>query len=257
MHKSTGYFLAMIGAFCGLLGERSLHRAGAAEPASPASPTTPATPTVAPSKSGGVPSPGTGTVAGRVRLNKAGGEATDPSGIVVYLEGLVAPGGPATGAAHPQVRQRDLQFMPALTVVVQGTTVDFPNDDKVFHNVFSFSEAAKFDLGLYKSGSSKSVTMHKPGVVNVYCNIHPEMISKIKVLDSTYFAIVGADGAFRIEQVPVGSYPLVAWQANGSEARSQVTVTAAGKTQIDLTLTQGRAELRHTRKDGTPYGRYK
>ncbi|HNN98300.1 MAG TPA: carboxypeptidase-like regulatory domain-containing protein, partial [Pseudomonadota bacterium] len=85
----------------------------------------------------------------------------------------------------------------------------------------------------------------------------PEMISKIKVLDSTYFAIVGADGAFRIEQVPVGSYPLVAWQANGSEARSQVTVTAAGKTQIDLTLTQGRAELRHTRKDGTPYGRYK
>lgn len=251
MHKGSGYFLAMIGALCGLLGERSLHPAGAAEPASPAPPT------AAPSKSGGAPSVGTGTVTGRVRLNKPGGEATDPSGVVVYIEGLVASGGSAPSAAHPQVRQRDLQFMPALTVVVQGTTVDFPNDDKVFHNVFSFSEAAKFDLGLYKSGSSKSVTMHKPGVVNVYCNIHPEMISKIKVLDSTYFAIVGADGAFRIEQVPVGSYPVVAWQANGGEARSQVTVTAAGKTQVDLTLTQGRAELRHTRKDGTPYGRYK
>jgi plastocyanin len=198
-----------------------------------------------------------GVVSGRVRLNKPSGEPGDPSGVVVYLEGLMAKEASEASRPHPQVRQRDLQFVPSLSVVVQGTTVDFPNDDKVFHNVFSFSETAKFDLGLYKSGSSKSVTLHKAGVVNVYCNIHPEMISKIKVLDSTYFAIVGADGAFRIEQVPVGSYPVVAWQANGGEARSQVTVTAAGKTQVDLTLTQGRAELRHTRKDGTPYGRYK
>lgn len=201
-----------------------------------------------------------GVVSGRVRLNKPSGEPGDPSGVVVYLEGLMAKEASEASEAsrpHPQVRQRDLQFVPSLSIVVQGTTVDFPNDDKVFHNVFSFSEAAKFDLGLYKSGSSKSVTLHKAGVVNVYCNIHPEMISKIKVLDSTYFAVVGADGGYRIEKVPPGSYPLLAWQAYGSEFRSQVTISAAGTTQVDITLTQGRPELRHTRKDGTPYGRYK
>lgn len=198
-----------------------------------------------------------GTVSGRVRLTKASGEAVDPTGVVVYLEGLMGAGALDSSRPNPQVRQRDLQFVPALTVVVQGTTVDFPNDDRVFHNVFSFSEAAKFDLGLYKSGSSKSVTLRKAGVVNVYCNIHPEMISQIKVLDSSYFAVVGSDGSFRIERVPVGGYPLVAWQPHGSEFRGQVAVTAAGKTQIDITLVQGRPDLRHTRKDGTPYGRYK
>lgn len=197
------------------------------------------------------------TVSGRVRVSKPNGDAVDPAGVVVYLEGLMAEDRRDQRSANPQIRQRDLQFAPALTVVVLGTTVDFPNDDKVFHNVFSFSEAAKFDLGLYKSGTSKSVTLRKPGVVNVYCNIHPEMISKIKVLDSTYFAIVGADGTFRIEHVPAGSHSLVAWQPHGSEYRGQVTIAQSGTTQVDIALVQGRPDLRHTRKDGTPYGRYK
>lgn len=199
----------------------------------------------------------TGTVTGRVRVTKPGGEAVAPTGVVVYLEGLFAGGAGDANRPHPQIHQRDLQFMPPLTVVVQGTTVDFPNDDRVFHNVFSFSEAAKFDLGLYKSGTSKSVTMRKAGVVNVYCNIHPDMISKIKVLDSTYFAIVGEDGSYRIEHVPAGNHTLVAWQSYGAESRSQVNVTATGVAQVDIALTQGRPDLRHTRKDGTPYGRYK
>lgn len=202
----------------------------------------------------------TGTVTGTVKLQKPGGGQESPSGVVVvYLESVpgAVPEPPARDdRPHPQVHQRDLQFSPPLTVITQGTTVDFPNEDKVFHNVFSFSEAAKFDLGLYKSGTSKSVTFRKPGVVNVFCNIHPEMISKIKVLDTTFFAAVGKDGRFQIEQVPPGRYPLVAWQPYGAEFRGQVTVTAGAKTEVSIELTVGSRDTRHTRKDGTPYGRY-
>jgi plastocyanin len=200
---------------------------------------------------------GSGAVMGRVTLKKPGGGESDPSGVVVYLESV--PGGEPKQdeRSHPQVHQRDLQFSPALTVVTTGTTVDFPNDDKVFHNVFSFSAAAKFDLGLYKSGSSKSVTFRRPGVVNVYCNIHPEMISKIKVLDTTFFAIVGKDGKYRIAGVPPGSYPVVAWQAHGPEFRGQVTIESGGTATVNIEVSAGLPELRHLRKDGTPYGRYK
>ncbi len=203
-----------------------------------------------------VPAAATGDVVGVVRVNKPGGSTADPSGVVVYLESVPGALPPPAERAHPQVRQRDLQFTPALTVVVQGTTVDFPNDDKVFHNVFSFSEAAKFDLGLYKSGTSKSVTFRQPGVVNLYCNIHPEMISKIKVLATTYYAVVGKDGSFRIPNVPPGTYPLVAWQSFGPEYRGQVTVVG-GAAPVAIQLTAGQPDTRHVRKDGTPYGRYK
>lgn len=198
---------------------------------------------------------GGGSVSGQITLKKSGGAGGDPSGVVVYLEGLpIVEGGDAKPA---QVRQRDLQFAPPLTVITQGAVVEFPNDDKVFHNVFSFSEAAKFDLGLYKSGSSKAVTFRRAGVVNVYCNIHPEMIAKIRVLDTSYFAVVGGDGRFRIEHVPAGTYPLVAWQAYGAEARTQVTVTEGGSASVQLELVTGPRDTRHLRKDGTPYGRYK
>jgi len=200
-------------------------------------------------------SAGGGSVSGRVTLKKPGGGLSDPSGVVVYLEGL--PIVERSDAKPAQVHQRDLQFTPPLTVVTQGAAVEFPNDDRVFHNVFSFSEAAKFDLGLYKSGSSKSVTFRRAGVVNVYCNIHPEMIAKILVLDTSYFAVVGADGSFRIEHVPPGTYPLVAWQAYGAELHTQVTVTAGGRVDVPIELAAGPRDTRHLRKDGTPYGRYK
>ncbi len=201
----------------------------------------------------------TGTVSGEVKLAASGGSTTDPSGVVVFLEGVpgALPAPSAVVPAHAKLIQRELQFSPPLLVVVQGTTVDFVNDDKVFHNVFSLSEAARFDLGLYKSGTSKSVTFRKPGVINVYCNIHPEMVSKIKVLETTFYSVVGNDGRFQIGHVPPGTYPLVAWQPTGSEFRGEVKVAEGGKTVLNIELQKGVAESRHTRKDGTPYGRYK
>jgi hypothetical protein len=199
----------------------------------------------------------TGTVAGTVTVKKPGGGTADPSGVVVYLEMVPGALPPPERMPRPQVRQRDLQFVPALTVALAGATVEFPNDDKVFHNVFSLSETAKFDLGLYKSGTSKSVTMRRQGVVSVYCNIHPEMIGKIKVLDTSFYAVVTEKGSFRIQHVPPGSYPLVAWQAYGPESRTQVTVSGDSTASVSIELTAGEPETQHLRKDGTPYGRYK
>lgn len=202
-----------------------------------------------------------GTVTGTVQLRGPSGTPVDPTGVVVYLEAVPAsasaPGPGKTATPNAQVHQQDLQFTPPLTVIKTGDTVEFPNNDKVFHNVFSFSEAAKFDLGLYKSGTTKSVTFRKPGAVNVYCNIHPEMISRIKILDSSFYVVVGKDGAFRIPSVPPGTYPLVAWHISGAEVRTQVTVSRGRTEVVSLTLDAGTPERRHLRKDGTPYGRYK
>lgn len=196
----------------------------------------------------------TGEVSGVVTVLDDGAPKADRSGIVVYLENV--PGAAAAGGKK-EIRQKNLAFSPGLMVIVKGTTVEFPNDDKVFHNVFSVSKAARFDLGLYKSGESKSVTFSEPGVVDVYCNIHPQMVTKIKVLDNGFYAVTGADGVFKIKNVPVGTYPAVAWHPRGNEARGEIKVEAGGSASFRPTVTEGGGQKRHLRKDGTPYGRYK
>ena len=195
----------------------------------------------------------TGVVQGVVTVLDDGAPKADRLGIVVYLENV--PG--AAQAGRKEIHQKNLAFTPGLMVIVKGTTVEFPNDDKVFHNVFSVSKAARFDLGLYKSGESKSVTFREAGVVDVYCNIHPQMVTKIKVLDNGFYAVTGTDGAFKIKNVPVGTYPAVAWHARGTEARGEVTVAAGGSASFSPTVAEGDSQKRHLRKDGTPYGRYK
>ena len=170
-----------------------------------------------------------------------------------YLEGLSG----STVGSRKEVHQKDQTFSPELTVVVKGETVDFPNDDKIFHNVFSLSEVAKFDLGLYKSGVTKSVAFNQTGVVDVYCNIHPEMAAKVKVLDSGYFAVTGPDGRFKIDRVPPGKYPIVAWPMYGDESRGEIEVTPGGNATVKLSVVERARPRSHVRKDGTPYGRYK
>jgi plastocyanin len=201
--------------------------------------------------------PSFGTVKGTVTVMKGGKAKADKTGVIIYLEGVEGTPPPPVPKDHAIIRQREKQFDPPLTVVVRGTTVDFPNEDKIFHNVFSVSRPARFDLGLYKAGTMKSVEMKRAGVVDVYCNIHPDMIAKVKVLENPYYTITGKDGTFKIDNVPGGEYPIVAWTQTGDEAKGTVKVRAGGSVEVKLEVSEVAKKETHTRKDGTPYGRYK
>jgi plastocyanin len=198
-------------------------------------------------------------VSGRVTVKEQGlvgpHDKKDASGVLVYLEGV--PGPPPMPTQGAAIRQRDKSFVPRTLVVTRGSAVDFPNDDKIFHNVFSLSKAGKFDLGLYKSGASRKVVFDRAGEVDVYCNIHPDMVATIKVLDEGYYAMTDREGRFRIEGVPAGTFPIVAWEPRSPEARGTVTVGPSGVAEVHLELVEGQqAASHHLRKDGTPYGRY-
>jgi plastocyanin len=130
---------------------------------------------------------------------------------VVYIKGPV----PGAKPVRPmeEIHQKNATFVPHILPVMVGTEVEFPNDDNIFHNVFSKSDAAKFDLGLYKKGDPPSrVPFTNVGEVDVFCSIHARMSCIILVLENPYFAVTDARGRYTITNVPPGTYTLVAWQ---------------------------------------------
>ena len=155
---------------------------------------------------------------------------------VVYLE--TAPRG-AFEQNEPTIAvmdQRHETFVPHVLAVTTGTTVDFPNSDRIYHNVFSLSKARPFDLGRYAVGRSKAVRFDRPGIVRVFCDIHSHMSAFILVFSHPFFSVTGADGRYRIQDVPPGSYTLVAWNEGvASESRS-VIVADGTPTEADFTL---------------------
>jgi plastocyanin len=195
-----------------------------------------------------------GTIEGQVALEAPDGTPRERrEGVVVSVEGLPQ----ASEARAPiRVRQIDKQFSPMLAVVVRGDTVDFTNDDSIFHNVFSISAAARFDLGLYRDGAKKSVTFKKAGIVDVYCNIHPQMTAKIIVVDSPRYAITDEAGRFRIGGVPAGTWTLALVHPSGAVERQAVTVTAGAVAKVSAPLREKPMRRKHLRKDGSAYGRY-
>ena len=192
----------------------------------------------------------TGLVSGVITVTRGGRRVRDQSGVVVYLEGLR--GSLPTGESH-EIRQVDQRFVPAVSVVTVGTTVTFPNDDKIFHNVFSNSAVAKFDLGSYERGDTRSVRLKKPGQVEVYCNIHEAMRATVLVVDTVYFAKTKRNGEFVIPDVPVGEHRYVVWQRDAKPLRGKVTVVAGVPAHVELTIEEGRPK-RHRKKDGHAHG---
>jgi hypothetical protein len=204
----------------------------------------------------GATTPPSGAVEGSVEVRVDDRPRREHSGVVVYLEDV--PGPPPIPPSSPHtILQRNKAFVPKVSAVVKGSTIAFPNDDKIFHNVFSMSRALKFDLGLYRSGSTKSVVASRVGIVDVYCNIHPEMAAKVLVLANQFFAVTDEAGHFKIEGVPPGTYTIVAWVAKGEPWRGEVTIAAGEATRLSITAREERGGDSHLRKDGTPYGRYK
>ena len=135
-----------------------------------------------------------------------------------------------------ELRQEHETFLPHVLAITTGSTVAFPNDDPIFHNVFSLSSAASFDLRRYPKGQSRSQIFPKAGVVKVYCNIHSHMSATILVMDNPYFTIPARDGTFELANVPPGQYTLVGWHERVGERRAAVRVERGKITSVDLSL---------------------
>ena len=134
------------------------------------------------------------------------------------------------------ITQKDAVFRPHVVPVVAGTTIEWPNRDEIFHNVFSISEAKPFDLGLYRHPTLKKVTFDQPGRVDVFCSIHTRMSCVVLVLENPWFAAADEEGRYRIENVPPGTYKLKAWHERLPVQEKEVVVPAEGEVKVDFTL---------------------
>ena len=153
--------------------------------------------------------------------------------VVVYLEGRL-PGPENSGSVT--MAQKDSTFVPSAVVVQLGGDVVFPNNDPIFHNVFSYSAAKRFDLGRYPRGESKTVNFDRAGVVKIYCEVHESMRGAVIVTENPYHAIIAPDGTFAVEGVPEGVHTLVVWHVDLDETRTQVRVSDGGTARVELTL---------------------
>jgi plastocyanin len=143
---------------------------------------------------------------------------------VVYLEGDKK----SSPMAKAVVDQRNKTFIPHVSVVTVGTAVQFPNNDKVFHNVFAYFHAKKFDLGMYPRGATKTVSFDRKGLVALLCNVHSEMSAYIMVVDTPYFAVTDKQGKFSIKDVPAGTYKLQVWHESGAVLSQTLVVKPDG-----------------------------
>jgi len=191
-----------------------------------------------------------GEVRVKVIVTGADGKALPAADAVAWFPGLRGP----APAAPPRMASRDKRFEPRVLAVPQGSAVTFPNYDKIFHNVFSLSEASPFDLGLYRNGAARTTSFEKPGVVRVYCNIHPQMAAYVVVLDGNLYAQTGKDGLALVSGVPAGRRTLKVWEERGGEWSGTVVVPPGGTVEITVPFDASNwREQPHKNKHGKNY----
>jgi plastocyanin len=153
------------------------------------------------------------------------------SHVVIYLEGD-PPAGLVPAAAV--MEQQNRRFSPDLVTIPAGGSVSFPNFDPIFHNVFSLSKVKNFDLGNYPKGQTRMVQFARPGVVFVYCHLHPNMAGTVVVTPNQWAARVDPSGKFTLADVPPGKYSIVAWHKTGGTFRKTVDVGAGLSAEADF-----------------------
>ncbi len=175
-----------------------------------------------------------GHVSGRIIIQeKNNASSPDLGDAVVYLEGQ----GVSLAPARFEITISDKTFSPHVLVVPAGTTVAFPNHDPFDHNVFSVSDSNSFDLGLYGRGEGKTTVFRYPGLVRVFCNVHPRMVALVQVMATHHFTQTGADGSFTITGVEPGTYKLHVWHERASqEFVRDVTVGPNGVADLQVAL---------------------
>ncbi len=185
------------------------------------------------------------TLSGKVHVSSGG-----PAWVFVEDVKGPAPGGSA------EIKQEDKQFSPRLLAVPSGTRVTFPNLDVVYHNVFSLTPGQNFDLGMLRAGDPvRSRVMSRPGVMEIFCNLHARMSATLLVTPGPLMAKVGRDGTFTIENVPVGTHQVSAWAGGQALSTKTVDVGQGGGT-VDFQISAPQQGGAHTTKTGQPYGSY-
>lgn len=159
--------------------------------------------------------------------------ATNCRNVVVFLEGNVSGNQSSAGAPiQKELTQRNRRFEPRLLVIPVGSTISFPNDDPIFHNVFSLSRAKQFDLGYYPAGQTRVVKFNEAGIVQVYCHLHSNMYAAIVVVPNQWHTRPADDGTFSLTDVPPGKYEMIAWHMSGGLFRKEVTMPATGDADV-------------------------
>jgi plastocyanin len=171
-------------------------------------------------------------------MSHSHGVTADQRRSVVYLE--TAPRGAFEdrGEMRAVMDQRHENFVPHVLAIMVGTTVDFLNSDRTYHNVFSLSRIRPFDLGRYPTGKSRAVRFDRPGIVRVFCDIHSHMSAYILVFGHRFFAVADVRGRYRIDQVPAGSYNVAVWHAAVPGEVRRVTIPEGGG-EVELNVTLG------------------
>ena len=196
--------------------------------------------------------PATGRVVGKVTLTmaasgKSAARAYDTRSVaprakplpesrnvIIFFDGVKAPDDLAL--TKVSIAQRDEQFVPHVVAITTGSSVSFPNDDPFFHNVFSLSRGASFNLGRYPSGVTRARNFRRSGLVKVFCELHSHMSAVIRVFDHPWFTIPDDHGSFAIDGVPAGEHTLVAWHERIGERRDRVTIRPGQATEVTFAL---------------------
>lgn len=176
--------------------------------------------------------PSVGQVTGVI----TGGGKFGPGGAVVMLRRLDGPTPKPRATRVRAILQKDKRFVPHVLAVPVGATVEFRNEDELFHNVFSLSKPNDFDLGLYKSGVAKEQAFNTPGPVHLLCNIHASMGGWVYVVDSPYFAQTDASGRFTVKNVPEGAWHVEVWHEWSTKTASADIKVAGGSTEVSLAV---------------------
>jgi plastocyanin len=201
-------------------------------------------------------SPHAGRISGQLTmLERPGVKTKDLATAIVYLQPLDGRGDDDNGSLRDEatIAMRGREFIPHSTVIRSGGSVAFPNQDPFSHNVFSNAEPGSFDLGLYRRGASRVARFGQAGVFPIFCNIHARMVSYVIAVPGRHVATVDADGRFVLDDVPVGTWRLVAWHERAARFTEDIAVSAAGASvQIALDA-RGHVTAAHLNKFGMPY----